>query len=688
MQGKPRTQPRECAHHRNASPLLHSAAHLKLRRRLPQTLLLVWILQATLVGSSSAQPPFGQEGGSFTEQSPRAEQNPRPSTNQRNERQSSPSDWNVRGPATAENSGDLNSVEVPLAGPEVSEHTVITSEEEDHVTLVIRGEELSAVLITMAEHLGKNIVTSADVTGNVSVTLNNVRYENALDAILHVHGFRWVKKIVQHRDHATGRMVPREIILVSKMQKLEAPLSPDVDGRELRVFRLDFISALDVEKTVKGLLSPLGNAFVTEIDSTDRRKHREELVVEDIPEYLSRIEAYIAQADQPPSQVLIEAHVLQVNLKDDNRHGVDIRNIANLANAEITLQNNGIANIAANPAFLLNVDGRRVDSIIEVLQGTTDSKTLASPKVLAVNGQEARIQIGESLGYLTTTTTQTASVQTANFLDLGVVLSVTPQISRDGRILMQVKPEVSSGRINNVTGLPDSETTEVESTVMLPNGHAMVIGGLIKEENTDQQSKLPIAGDIPVLGKLFQRRNRVRSRNEIIIVLLPRIVPYGDLAQARHAEEVQRGTTPLFDKALAPVVRTQYEPRLPNANQYCEPIGRNMNCFPTPPVAYSPYNDSYYGEHMETVPLINDSLDGLPPSIPQTVPQQAAPLQTVPPLAPPPVGAIPSNDTARRTESVPELPAVLGPIRQASGSFSRPRRSSSSGGWRKSRAPK
>ena len=556
----------------------------------------------------------------------------------------------------------FNSAVVPFVKTELSENSKVETNG-DRVTLVVRGEELSAVLITIAEDMGLNVVTAAEVTGNVSVTLNDVPLDDALDAILHVHGFRWVR--MAGKQTRGQRQSARDIILVSKMQKTESPLSPNVDGRELRVFHLDFVSAVDVEKTVRGLLSPIGNAFVTEVDSSDRRKHREELLVEDVPEYLRRIEAYVAQADQPPAQVLIEAHVLQVNLRDDNRHGVDIQNVASMANAEITLQNNGIANLASNPAFLLNVDGRRVDSIIEVLQGTTDAKTLASPKVLAVNGQEARIQIGESLGYLTTTTTQTASVQTANFLDLGVVLSVTPQISRDGRILMNVKPEVSSGRINTVTGLPDSETTEVESTVLLPNGHAMVIGGLIKEENTDQQSKLPIAGDIPVLGKLFQRRNRVKSRNEIIIVLLPRIVPYGELDQARHAEEIQRATSPLLDKPLNPVDRTRFEPLLPNANQYCEQTGRSMHCFPTPPVAYSPYNDAYYGtgQSYEQIPVLPGSGSVAPMPVPTE--QQLVPV-------------LPSSET--QPAELIEAPA----IQQTSAEFPVPRQRNS--GWQKARS--
>src|SRR5690606_7175650 len=108
----------------------------------------------------------------------------------------------------------------------------------------------------------------------------------------------------------------------------------------------------------------------------------------------------------------------------------------------------------------LRIEGSHLNALIEAVKSTTDAKTLASPKVAVLNGQQAKIQIGGKLGYLVTTTTQTSTMQNVNFLETGVILSVTPVITDDNQILMHVRPEVSSGRINSDTGLPDSETTE------------------------------------------------------------------------------------------------------------------------------------------------------------------------------------------------------------------------------------
>ncbi len=485
-------------------------------------------------------------------------------------------------------------VDVPLVETPLPEYATVEATG-GLLTLVVRNASLGAVLNAVAEKMNLNIVSSGALTAQISITLNRVPLDDALDAILNVNGYRWVKQ--------------KNIIMVSSLSGGVA-LSPRVQGREVRVYQLNFVSAEDIDTTVQKLLSPIGTSSVTVIQA-DKLRTREELVVEDVPEYLARVDAYITQADRPPMQVLIEAHVLRVDLRDDDQHGVDLTVLARLASANISLSSNGMANPGASPAFLLNVDSTDLKALVEMIKSTTDAKTLAAPKVLVVNGQEARIQIGERLGYLTTTTTQTSTLQDVQFMDLGVVLTVTPVISRDGQILMTVKPEISSGSINPATGVPDAETTDVETTVLLPNGQGMVIGGLIQEENRDQQTKIPYVGDIPGFGRLFQRRVKVKERSEIIITLLPRIVPYNDpLAQSENSAQFQRAHAPLVYGPLLEVDRRRLEPSLPTATGTFCPPGQRIDCFPTPPVANSPYSSA-----------LRNPLPYLPPrSAPSAVP--------------------------------------------------------------------
>jgi type II secretory pathway component GspD/PulD (secretin) len=375
-------------------------------------------------------------------------------------------------------------------------------------------------------------VSTNEVNSPVTITLRDVPLDDALTSILSIGGYTWT--------------VHRGIIHVTSASAVSS-LAPETQGRLMRVFPLHYALASDIEPVVRGLLSPVGKTFFTASSPADNRKTQESLVVEDLPPYLDRVAQYLAQADVTPRQVLIEAHVLQIDLKDENRHGVNLSYLSELAGKTIQFEFRGNANPMASQAALLTFEGADLQALIEMLRTTTDSKTLASPRVLVVNGQEARIQVGAQLGFRVTTTTQTSTLESVNFLDVGVVLRVTPRIDPAGNVLMHVKPEVSSGQVNATTGLPEEETTEVETDIMLRNGQGVVIGGLIQENANDVQNKLPILGDLPLIGRLFQHRTNDKTRSEIIIALVPRVVPFEPHFDAQNEADYYRATSPILD---------------------------------------------------------------------------------------------------------------------------------------------
>ena len=341
-------------------------------------------------------------------------------------------------------------------------------------------------------------------------------------------------------------------------------------GRVVQVFRLDYTSATDVNLIIKGLLTPAGQSFVSLARDNDNRKTQEVLVVEDVPSNMERLARTVQQLDVAPRQVLIEAHILSVTLSDDTQCGINLQALVN--NPAVTLRTDGFSNAAAfatpgtSQAFFFNLAWNNVNALITALQTTANAKTLASPKVFAVNGQKARIQIGSQLGYKTTTTTQTSTMESVSFLNTGIILTVTPQITPDNQVLMTVKPEVSTGQIDQATSLPDSTTTQVETSVLLRDGYGIVIGGLIQETDTEGQSKVPFFGDLWLVGWLFQHRETNRSRNEVIISLVPHIVPYQPACAARDSQEFCHSATPLLQGPLERVPRP-WEPGLPNAGQ-------------------------------------------------------------------------------------------------------------------------
>jgi type IV pilus assembly protein PilQ len=447
--------------------------------------------------------------------------------------------------------------QVPLSGWDAAGEVQVDKNQNGNVSLIVRDASLSKVLALLAQTYHLNIVAANDIDVSISITLNDVPLEQALTAILSVANYTWVER--------------NGIIMVTSMTEA-AQLPADIQGRQIQVFELDFASATVVSEAITSLLSPIGKMSIIKSDSQDNRRTREMIVVEDLPPSIARIGGYIQEVDQPPRQVLMEAHILQVNLKDDNKCGIDLDGLLRVAGSQVRLQTTGLASDTATPAFLATVEGGDLGTVIEALESSTDSKTLGSPKVLVLNHQEAKIHVGKSIGYQgSQTTTQTSTFQNAQFLDVGVTLKLTPSITSDNRVLLQVHPEVSDGAINPQTNLPDKTTTELDTDVMLNDGQGMIIGGLINETDSTVQSKIPYLGDLWKVGILFKRSEVDKERSEILVAIVPRIQPFAPEHQAYEQGELIRAETPLFQ---GPLCRTHrpFDPVLPDGRRVVKPF--------------------------------------------------------------------------------------------------------------------
>ncbi|WP_231741889.1 type II secretion system protein GspD [Stieleria varia] len=418
----------------------------------------------------------------------------------------------------------------------------------DLVSLNVADADVRTVLEMLAKGYGLNILVAPKVEGTVTANVENLTPEQTLQGVLKLCGL--------------SAQYEGDLIFVYPIDSL-----PE-GSTQLRMFTLDYARGESLEAAVQGLLSPVGNAYVSKIDSADQLKAREALIVIDTLDALARVESYVIQADQPPRQVMIQAHVLEVELKDDMKHGV---NLDAILGGDLKVGSFGLADPVttdSNPLFFAQIDGSNVKSLIDLLQTTTDAKTLASPRVMVINGQSARIQVGQQLGFSVATVTQTSTIQDVKYLETGVVLDVLPYISRDNHVMINVKPKVSSGAINPDTKLPEEESRELETSVLLNNHQGIVIGGLIQEDDRTIIRKLPWLGDVKHVGKFFQRREAVRSRSEIIIALVPHIVELETAACPQFCEpdeciKYEQSTTPLFQGPLNRNYRP-WEPRMPD----------------------------------------------------------------------------------------------------------------------------
>ncbi len=433
---------------------------------------------------------------------------------------------------------------LPLGQPVAKD--IVVKEDEGFISLMVRDAPLRQVIALVAETQKLNIVFASPAEVPVTASFDRVPWEKAIEALLSISGHTWT--------------MSEGIIFVTSIESADF-VSPQAGGRAVEVFELDFASAVDVDQAVKGILSQAGKSWILESSAEDNRRTREVIAVVDYPANLARISDYVCQVDQPPRQVLIEANILQVQLSDDCKNGINFNNLVRFSGNTIDFRSVGFANSAASSAFFMEVDGGALDGLLELLKTTTDAKALATPKILAVSGQQSHIQIGSQLGFRVTTTTQTGTFESIQFLDVGVVLTVTPRITRDGRVLMRVKPKVSTGQVDAGTGLPSEDTTEVETDILLNNGQGMVIGGLIQETDSNNQTKIPWFGDLPYVGILFTKRQVLKERSEIIVTLVPHVLPYTPMIAEREHGDYARTQERLTEGPLNRVPRP-YEARL------------------------------------------------------------------------------------------------------------------------------
>lgn len=508
------------------------------------------------------------------------------------------------------------------------------------VTVLAQDVDLRMVLANLAQESHVNIVVAENVTGRVTTSLRDVPLWHALDAILKVNGLVWSQQ--------------GEIIFVNRPNTLATASAGSMPGQVLQVYDLNYVAAGEVLEVVKGLLSPAGRAFTHAANSTSSRQTRERLIVEDYADRLHKIALYLQSVDTPPRQVLIEANVLQVTLGNDNRHGVNLKALATMGGAHVDFESKGFAESASNPGFTLGLDGHDLDTLLECLKSSSKVRTLASPKVLCVNGQEARMQIGSKFGYFVTTTTQTSTLQNVNFLDIGVVLRVKPIIADDDKVLLTVEPKVSGGRINPTSKLPEEDTTEATTTVLLPDGRGMVIGGLIKETDNESRSWIPWLGEKPFIGRLFSKVGIKKERVEVIIALTPHIVPYCDPTQLREAEQYMKtsGLPADWDSGLSPQYETPYYEQVPAMID-----GSGSLSIDSAP----PQNSPQIQRQLPSTPQQGSTRRQAPT---RPAPARRAPAQQAPPQ-PPPVEAVPADELQIEGAQPEEATIEVAPIEAA-----------------------
>ena len=384
--------------------------------------------------------------------------------------------------------------------------------DEKLITLDAEDAYLPSVLKILAEKGDLNIVTGPGVTaGRLSIHMKDVPIDQAVNLVVRAAGLAYER---------IGNSV---LVASAEALKQETGLSS-------YVVDLNYADANDVKTALAKLAADI---------QVDRGGNR--LIVVTSPRVIAEIQAIVKKLDVPARQVMLEARVIEVSTNASMKLGIDW----DLLNRQsfIVVQGDAKAtapgDLPATMPFIgrinqngrVTVQARAIQAALDMLIHDGNARVLASPKVATLNGKEATMLVGQRIPYVVSGTTfagggaaQTQSIQRE---EVGIKLRITPLINADGYITTEINPEVSSvtAFVGPNADLPVVDTRQASTTVRLKDGNSVIIGGLLSEDKTRTVSKVPILGQIPGLGLLFQHHTVTSQKKDLVIEITPRIIP-------------------------------------------------------------------------------------------------------------------------------------------------------------------
>ncbi len=443
---------------------------------------------------------------------------------------------------------------VPMEEMPVAQMVEEVKEREKFYSLSVTDMELRNVLFILSRELPEyNIVVDPDVTGRITVDFKDLPLEKVLailleplnleytieDNILRVSSPRMVTRTFRFVYATATRKSSSTLVAVTGGEGGDggAPSSGSIESEE----SVDVWA--EMEAGISSLMSETGrlsiNKRVGYISVTDFRSN------------LKQIEAFIKFfKGESGRQIYIRAKLLEVTLKDGFQFGIDwdtsFKNVLGLSSKKqpLIIDNNLAPALAPTDTFFtpfanltaMAINRKDFSLIIRSLEVQGKVSVLSSPQVTTLNGQTAIIRsVREDVVFQTETTTGTSGVPTqtvsAEPFTFGVYLAVTPHADEGGMITLNIHPSVSSlveiktfPTDDPQASKPIIDTRETEVVVSVKNGEMIIIAGLMKDDINKQTSKIPLLGDIPYIGKAFQRIVNKKEKTELVILLSPTIV--------------------------------------------------------------------------------------------------------------------------------------------------------------------
>jgi type IV pilus assembly protein PilQ len=417
----------------------------------------------------------------------------------------------------------------------------------EKLSLNFQNIEVRALLQVIADFTNFNVVTSDSVTGTVTLRLKDVPWDQALDIILQAKGLGQRK---------TGNVIwiaPKDEIAAREKLEFESKAQiASLEPLRTQSFQLNYSKAQEVANGLTGqsqtgtgssggqtsrVLSPRGSVMY-EIRTN-------QIFVTDIPSKLEEVSQLIAKIDIPVRQVLIEARIVEASdtfgrslgarLGFRSGNGTENNFVAggslSSPNSAGGIANTNLVNLPALPqggndpatfAVSLFNSGltRFINLEISALEADGKGKVISSPRIITADQVKASIKQGTKVPFQKATSSGATSVE---FLEATLKLEVTPQITPEGNVILDV--QINKDSLGTLTALGrEINVKEIKTQVLVENGGTVVIGGIFEQVENESTSKVPFLGDVPVLGYLFKTNTREAQRTELLIFLTPKVV--------------------------------------------------------------------------------------------------------------------------------------------------------------------
>ncbi|MBT5954301.1 hypothetical protein HOG98_06230 [bacterium] len=378
----------------------------------------------------------------------------------------------------------------PSSPEEVKQETFEEKLNRD-ISLDLADADIKEVIKILSIKGGLNIIYDKSLTGVLSITLNDTPIRSAIDFILKTQGLSYI--------------IVDNTIMIGEESNLNTPTR-----LETRVIKLKHVKVKDAVEILKKQLSPSESVEPFDQDNL--------LVLKVDPNNFVTYSRIIQSIDSRAiPQILLEAQIVETSVTAVEKMGFSWATTLPL-NYSVQISDSTMTAKSESSIF----------TILNLLSDQGEARILASPRIKAIDKQEASIFIGDKVPYIEITSDTSGRITEAvKYVDAGISLTIFPEINRETQeVIIKVEPEVSyiNGFRGKFNDIPIVRTRKVSTTVRVKNGETVIIGGLFNSSDSDSLAKVPLLGDIPLLGELFSSGKDSDDQTELLITITPRIV--------------------------------------------------------------------------------------------------------------------------------------------------------------------